>query len=116
MPVRRRRERRGDSTEDTPEAAAPDVVWALDFQFDADEQGRAIKIASIIDECTREYLGGRVERSTTGDALTTHLEALTAQRSAPEVLRCDNGPELPSQAMAEWPGERVGIHYIPPRS
>ncbi|TLP92376.1 transposase family protein [Nesterenkonia salmonea] len=116
VPVRRRRERRGASTADALEAAAPNVVWTLDFQFDDDEQGKTIKIASVVDERTRECLGGRVERSITGDPLTTHLEALTAQRGAPEVLRCDNGAELTSQAMADWAGEKIGIHYIPPGS
>jgi putative transposase len=30
------------------------------------------------------------------------------------VLRCDNGPELACAAMADWAGERVGVHFIPP--
>jgi hypothetical protein len=54
VPVRRRRKRLGSSTVDAPEATAPNVVWAVDFQFDADEQGCAIKIASIVDEHTDE--------------------------------------------------------------
>ncbi len=28
--------------------------------------------------------------------------------------RCDNGPELACAAMADWAGERVGLHFIPP--
>jgi len=35
-------------------------VWAVDFQFDATADGRPIKIASIIDEHTRECQGGLV--------------------------------------------------------
>lgn len=58
VPVRRRRKRVGSSTAEAPQADAPNVVWAVDFQFDADETGRAIKIASIVDEHTRECLGG----------------------------------------------------------
>jgi putative transposase len=38
-------------------------VWAVDFQFDATTDGRPIKIASIVDEHTRECLGGLVERN-----------------------------------------------------
>jgi putative transposase len=30
------------------------------------------------------------------------------------VLRCDNGPELACQAMADWAGGRVGLSFIPP--
>ena len=30
------------------------------------------------------------------------------------MLRCDNGPELACEAMADWAGERVGLSFIPP--
>jgi hypothetical protein len=30
------------------------------------------------------------------------------------VLRCDNGPELPCAAMADWADGRVGLLFIPP--
>ncbi|KFC49966.1 hypothetical protein GY12_23615, partial [Micrococcus luteus] len=52
VPQRRRRKRVGSSTVDAPTADAPNVVWAVDFQFDADEHGRPIKICSIVDEHT----------------------------------------------------------------
>ncbi len=89
VPQRRRRKRVGSSTVDAPTADAPNVVWAVDFQFDADEHGRLIKICSIVDEHTRECIGGLVERSITADRLTAHLEDLVAARGAPggdEVL------------------------------
>ena len=54
VPQRRRRKRVGSSTVDAPAAVAPNLVWAVDFQFDADEQGRPIKICSIVDEHTRD--------------------------------------------------------------
>ena len=63
VPQRRRRKRVGSSTVDPPTAHAPNVVWAVDFQFDAHEQGRRIKICSIVDEHTRECIGGLTERS-----------------------------------------------------
>ncbi|WP_341579584.1 IS3 family transposase [Microbacterium schleiferi] len=116
VPGRRRRKRVGSSTIDAPAAVAPNLVWAVDFQFDADEQGRAIKICSIVDEHTRECIGGLVERSITADRLTAHLEDLVAVRGAPAVLRSDNGPEFISDAMADWAGTRTGLFYIPPGS
>ena len=54
------------TTADTPTADAPNKVWAVDFQFDATTDGRPIKIVSIVDEHTRECLGGLVERSVIG--------------------------------------------------
>lgn len=91
----------GTLTVTAPAACAPTVVWAVDFQFDVDEKGKTIKICSIVDEHTREYGGSLVERSITADRLTAHLDDLVAVRGAPAGLRCDNGPEFISQAMAD---------------
>jgi putative transposase len=41
---------------------------------------RTIKIASIVDEHTREFLGGIVARSITGADRTSHLNAIAAQQ------------------------------------
>ena len=114
VPQRRRRKRVGSSTVDTPTATAPGVVWAVDFQFDVCERGKAIKICSIVDEHTRECLGGLVERSITAERFIAHLEELVAKRGVPMVLRSDNGPEFISAAVTEWAGTRTGLSYIPP--
>ena len=116
VPQRRRRKRHGASTAPTPMSAdAPNRVWAVDFQFDVTTDGRPVKIVSIVDEHTRECLGGMVERSITSVHLTSELDRLAAQRGTfPAVLRCDNGPELACGAMAEWADGQVGLHFIPP--
>ena len=116
VPQRRRRKRHGTSTApDSVVADAPNRVWAVDFQFDVTTDGRPIKIVSIIDEHTRECLGGMVERSITGEHLIGELGRLAAERGTyPAVLRCDNGPELACGAMAEWAAGHVGLHFIPP--
>jgi hypothetical protein len=54
-------------------ADAPKVVWALDFQFDSTTDGKAIKIASMVDEHTRESLLHLVERSITAERLVAEL-------------------------------------------
>jgi putative transposase len=114
VPQRRRRKRLGASTANPPKADAPNRVWAVDFQFDATTDGRPVKIVSVIDEHTRECLGGVVARSVTADVLIDELDGIAAQRGYPAVLRCDNGPELACEAMADWAGERVGLSFIPP--
>ena len=54
VPQPRRRKRLGMSTAAVvPAATAANVVWAVDFQFDATTDGRPVKIASIVDEHTR---------------------------------------------------------------
>jgi transposase InsO family protein len=112
--VKRRRQRVGESTATISTAEAPNDVWGIDFQFDSDEAGRAIKIASVIDEHTREALGGLVERSITAPALTAELDRIAAARGLPKVIRCDNGPEFVSQALATWADDQVSLAYIPP--
>ncbi|WP_280315375.1 integrase core domain-containing protein [Nocardia abscessus] len=97
------------------EADAPKVVWALDCQFDSTTDGRAVKIASMIDEHTRESLLHVVERSITAERLVAELEKVFAATDGPpRVLRMDNGPEMIFHALQRFCADRVGISYIPP--
>jgi len=80
----------------------PNVVWALDFQFDQTADGRTIKLLNIIDEFTRECLAIEVERSIDADAVVACLEKITTDRPAPAHLRFDNGPEFIAYAVADW--------------
>ncbi len=109
------RKRAGVSSIPAVAADTPAVVWALDFQFDSTTDGRVVKIASMVDEHTRESLLHLVERSITGQSLVAELERVFAVRGTPKVLRIDNGPEMISAALQSFCGDRVGISYIPPR-
>jgi putative transposase len=110
------RKRTGQSSWPVQVAAdAPKVVWALDFQFDSTIDGKAVKIASMIDEHTRESLLNIVERSITAERLIAELEkCFAAAGGPPRVLRMDNGPELISQALQSFCAGKVGLSYIPP--
>ncbi|NKY55537.1 integrase core domain-containing protein [Nocardia flavorosea] len=108
------RKRAGVSSIPAVAADTPAVVWALDFQFDSTTDGRVVKIASMVDEHTRESLLHLVERSITGQSLVAELERVFAVRGTPKVLRIDNGPEMISAALQSFCGDRVGISYIPP--
>ncbi|MBP2452358.1 hypothetical protein JOF57_002271 [Mycolicibacterium lutetiense] len=44
----------------------PNVIWAMDFQFDTTADGRTIKMLNIIDEFTRESLAIHVDRAIKG--------------------------------------------------
>jgi transposase InsO family protein len=93
----------------------PNQVWAFDFQFDSTVDGRRLKIASMIDEYTRESLLNIVDYSITAERLVTEIRRVIGRRQAvPAVLRCDNGPELVSNAVAEYCEDNIGIYYIPP--
>ena len=74
-------------------ADAPKAVWAIAFQFDSTVDGKAIKIASMIDKHTRESLLNLVERSITGETLVAELtKVFAAHGGPPKVLGMDNGP------------------------
>ncbi|MGC5258936.1 IS3 family transposase [Gordonia sp. DT218] len=62
------RKRAGISSFPQVEADAPNIVWAIDFQFDSTVDGKAIKIASMIDEHTRLSVLNIVERSITEES------------------------------------------------
>lgn len=111
------RKRAGISSVPPVAADAPNVVWAIDFQFDSTIDGKAIKIASMLDEHTRVSLLHVVERSITGERLVFELEkAFAAAGGPPKVLRMDNGPEMVSQALQRFCENKTGMVYIPPGS
>jgi putative transposase len=80
----------------------PDVVWALDFQFDTTADGRTLKLLNVIDEYTRECPAILVDRSIDADGVVAVLDRLVAERGAPGYVRFDNGPEFIAGAIADW--------------
>jgi putative transposase len=116
---RRKRYRLGESTIPATRLAAqrPNHVWALDFQFDQTADGRVLKLLHIVDEFTREALAVGCERRIDADRTVATLERLVAQRGAPELVRCDNGPELTANALGDWCRfSRTASAYIEPGS
>ena len=105
VPVRKRKRRRlGDSTVPAQRLRAerPNHVWAFDFQFDQTSDGRALKLLNIVDEFTRESLAMLVARSIDAETVAGSLQRLCGERGAPELLRCDNGPEMTAHALRDW--------------
>jgi putative transposase len=119
VPVRhRKRQRLGTSTVPAPRLRAerPNHVWALDFQFDQTADGRVLKLLNVVDEHTREALAMVAARSITADATVASLDLVVADRgTAPEYIRCDNGPELTANALRDWcRSSGTGSSYIEP--
>ncbi len=111
--VKRRRKRVGVSTIPAVVATQADDVWSIDFQFDSTHYGQTHQILSIVDEHTRECLGGIVNYSITGMDLAEQLDVLALERGMPGALRMDNGPELISKAIVDWASETERV-FIPP--
>ena len=91
------RKRAGVSSIPPIEADAPNVVWAIDFQFDSTIDGKAIKIASMIDEHTR-VLAAEHRRA------LDHRRA--ARRRAREGVRRGR-----RAAEGAADGQRTGVHF-----
>jgi putative transposase len=118
-PPQRPRKRRRVRPENTERLRAlhPNHVWALDFQFDETADLRRLKLANIVDECTREALAMRVGRHCSAEDVITELERLVLTYGPPSFLRADNGPELIANALREWCRfSRIAISYIEPGS
>jgi len=80
----------------------PNVIWALDFQFDQTSDGRMLKLLNVIDEFTRECLAIDMDRCIDADAVVSCLERLAAERGAPTYVRFDHGPEFIAYAVSDW--------------
>jgi len=109
------RKRAGIVTTAQVAADAPKVVWVIDFGFDSTNDGKSVKIASMIDERTRESKLHIVDRSITASRLVKHLQQVFDRCGGPpQVLRMDNGPEFISQALQTFCQDLVGLVYVPP--
>lgn len=73
---------------------------------------------NVCDEHTREALAIVVDRRIDADRTVATLEEIVRRRStAPEFIRCDNGPEFTAHAIRDWcrfQGTRTS--YIEPGS
>ena len=100
VPIRARRKRLGTSTApDTPKADAPNKVWAVDFQFDSTTDGRPVKIASIIDEHTRECRWLGRPRS----PATSSSTSWTASPPSGATPPCCAATTAPNWRALRWP-------------
>lgn len=94
-----------------PPLTAANQEWAVDFAHDAMASGRAIRVLSVVDECTRECLTLEVDTSFASPRVTRALEMVLTEREKPLAIRCDNGPEFTSRHFLAWCIER-GIELV----
>jgi putative transposase len=90
-------------------------IWAVDFMPDALYGGRRFRTLNVLDEGNRQGLAIEVGTSIPATRVIRVLRQLLALYGRPDRLRLDNGPELISQALTEWCGQRgIGLLYIQP--
>lgn len=94
---------------------APNQRWSMDFVCDQLLGGQRLKCLTVVDDFTRESPGILVGRCITGDMVAEFFNQLTDQRSLPQVLVCDNGPEFTSVALDQWAfRNQIKLSFIQP--
>ena len=120
VPYRRKFEKARGSSENSccvKKAEHINHVWTYDFMSDQTEDGRRLKLLTVLDEFTRESLTIEVGRSIKSKDVLQVLEYLFAVRCVPGFIRSDNGPEFIADAIKQWlKKEHVGTLYIEPGS
>jgi putative transposase len=92
-----------------------DQEWSMDFVMDGLATGRAIRALTVVDSYTRECLAIEVDSCLSSRRVTRTLEWIISQRSRPDALRCDNGPEFTSRHFLAWCEERkIQLIHIQP--
>lgn len=101
--VQRPKKRRLKTGRTVPcQAQHPDHVWSYDFQEDALLSGRKLRLLSVLDEFTREWLSVTVGVSLSSRAVIAALKPLFAGRGVPAFVRSDNGPEFIASEVKAW--------------
>jgi len=67
-------------------ATAAHDVWALDFVMDATDDGRRLKMLTVIDEASCYALSVHVSRSLTAESVMLELERLMTLHGPPELV------------------------------
>ena len=86
-------------------------VWSCDFVFSRTDDGRPVRMLTLIDEFTRECLAIDVARRLTSEDVLERLSDLFIQRGTPDDIRSDNGPEFTAHRVRDWL-ENVGVKTL----
>lgn len=94
-----------------------DHVWSYDFVADRTNNGKALRMLTIVDEYTRECLAIKVDRTLKTYDVMEQLTELFITRGTPNFIRSDNGSEFTADEIRGWLG-RLGVEtlYIEPGS
>ena len=100
--VKKRKKLKAISRVALPRPVKPNQQWSMDFIHDKLWEGRKFRSLSIVDTFTHECLALEVDTSLGGERVKRVLERLASERTLPEAITVDNGPEFISQVLDEW--------------
>lgn len=99
------------------QATRPGEVWTYDFIHDTCQNGRKLKMLTVVDEYHRESLAIEIAPRLSSQNVLAVLKRLFAEHGAPQYLRSDNGSEFIAKAVREWLGKQgTQTLYIEPGS
>jgi transposase InsO family protein len=81
-----------------------DHVWSYDFVEAQTQDGRKVRLMTLIDEFTRECLAIRVARRINSLGVLETMADVMLVRGIPEHIRSDNGPEMTAKIVRQWLG------------
>lgn len=91
----------------------PNNTWSMDFMAHRLSNGSKFRTFNVLDDFNREGLDIEVEVSLPSLRVMRSLEQIIEERGKPKVIRCDNGPEYISGALANWAQERgIKLSFI----
>lgn len=105
MPKRQKKARRRGTADAGSSRLAPEFpghVWSYDFKFDATDDGRPLKIFTVMDEFTRRALVCKIARTFKSVDVVREMESLALIHGAPAFVRSDNGPEFIAEKVTAW--------------
>lgn len=112
---RKKKKLRGHLKLVLPMPKTPNHIWSMDFVSEALADLRRFRCFNIVDDFTRESLVIEVGRSLPSKVLVQVLNKLKLTRGLPEMIVCDNGPELISQNLEIWAYQnKVQLKFIEP--
>lgn len=87
--------------------------WSVDFMSDTLRDGRRFRTFNVLEDFNREVLAIEVDINLPAPRVIRVLDRVAERRGYPEKLRCDNGPEFISIALAGWAEDhRVRLDFI----
>ena len=70
----------------------PNQRWSLDFVLDSLNNGRRLRVLTVVDDYTRECLALVADTSLSGERLARELDRIGEHRSWPLMIVSDNAP------------------------
>ena len=104
LTVRKRRRRKHIALERQPLLLppGPNEVWSMDFVMDRLEDGRKLKVLTIVDDFTKEAVEIALDHGMASAYVVRLLEDIVRFRGKPAAIRTDQGPQFTAQALDQW--------------